>query len=129
MSSKIIIKSEKSKIPLNFQSFLSESANKTRLIEIMFEVIKKNKVKVFNLIRCEKLFLSVEGSCQLVTRSSIHDCEGLRTNQEEADTRLILHAQHAISFQTLLLLDHLLEILILSYSQCFYCSTPKKNFS
>ena len=27
---------------------------------------------------------------------SIHDCEDLRTNQESADTRLILHAQHAI---------------------------------
>ena len=62
----------------------------------MFEVIKKNKVQVFNLIRCEKLFLSVQGSCQLVIRTSIHDCEDLRTNQEDADTRLILHAQHAI---------------------------------
>ena len=62
----------------------------------MFEVIMKNKVKVFSLIRCEKLFLSVEGSCQLVTRTSIYDCEDLRTSQEEADTRLILHAQHAI---------------------------------
>ena len=64
MSSKIIIKSEKSKIPSNFQSFLSEGANKTQLIEIMFDVIKKNKVKVFNIIRCQRLFLSIEGSCE-----------------------------------------------------------------
>ena len=96
MSSKIIIKSEKSKIPSNFQSFLSEGANKTRLIEIMFDVIKKNKVKVFNLIRCQRLFLSVEGSCEIVTRTSINNCDDLCSNQEEADTRLILHAKHPI---------------------------------
>ena len=41
----------------------------------MFEVIKKNKVKMFNLI---------------------DDCEDLCSIQEEADTRLILHAKHSL---------------------------------
>ena len=38
-SSKVIIKSAKSKIPRDFHAFLAEGKNKTRMVEIIFNVI------------------------------------------------------------------------------------------
>ena len=96
-SSKIIIKSAKSKVPPQFHNFLSEGTNKTRLIELMFEVMESNKVKVLNLLRTNELFLSMENNCRLLTHSSSEDVSELQSNQEEADTRVVLHAMHALS--------------------------------
>ena len=44
-SEKVIIKSEKSKVPPDFNRFLSDGSNKTRMIELVFHVIEKNKAK------------------------------------------------------------------------------------
>ena len=50
------------------------------------------------MLRTKELFLSREGycHCHLLTLSSTQDYEVLISNQEEADTRLILHAKHAL---------------------------------
>ena len=54
------------------------------------------KSKVLNMLRTKELFLSREGYCHLLTLSSTQDYEALISNQEEADTRLILHPKHAL---------------------------------
>ena len=43
VASKVIIKSEKSKIPRNFKAFMMNSENKCRLIDIIFDFIIKEK--------------------------------------------------------------------------------------
>ena len=63
----------------------------------MFEVIESNKVKILNLLRTNELFLSMENTCRLLTHSSSEDVSELQSNQEEADTRVVLHAMHALS--------------------------------
>ena len=48
-SSKILVKSAKSKIPRDFASFLSNNDNKTQMIELIFETIEKEKPKFLNI--------------------------------------------------------------------------------
>ena len=49
LSSKIHIKSSKSKVPRNFVNFLSNGENKERMVEIIFSTLQK-KDKNFELI-------------------------------------------------------------------------------
>ena len=66
------------------------------MIELIFHVILKNKVKVLTLLATQQLYMSSENNCCRITNSTEEDVEELRSNQEEADTRLILHANHAL---------------------------------
>ena len=52
-SSKVIIGSCKSKVPRDFANFLKNGENKTRLIEIISEVIVDNRVKAIKLLQTE----------------------------------------------------------------------------
>ena len=62
LSEKILIKSSKTKIPREFSKFLSSSENKKRMIELLFDVFEKNCVKMLNLIKSNKLVISMEDS-------------------------------------------------------------------
>ena len=96
-SEKLIIKSSKSKIPRNFNNFLSNGENKTRMINLIFETLTEEKVKVLNLLKSTRLYLSNDNTCTLLTLSDTLVIEDLCSNQEEADTKLVLHALHAIN--------------------------------
>ena len=96
MSSKILIASSKSKVPRDFKEFLKSGENKTRMIKIIFDVLKENRATVLNTMRTQKLVTSMEGACMAITLSSIQHFEGLLNNQEEADTKVILHSINAM---------------------------------
>ena len=66
-SKKIIVRSMKSKLPSEFSQFLSCGKNKNRLIELLIEVIKNEREEVLEMLRCDKLMLSREGECKLLT--------------------------------------------------------------
>ena len=91
LSEKILIKSSKTKIPREFSKFLSSSENKKRMIELLFDVFEKNCVKMLNLIKSNKLVISMEDSCRSLTLSAAEDVQCLTSNQEEADTKIFLH--------------------------------------
>ena len=91
LSEKILIKSSKAKIPREFSKFLSSSENKKRMIELLFDVFEKNCVKMLNLIKSNKLVISMEDSCRSLTLSAVEDVQCLTSNQEEADTKIFLH--------------------------------------
>ena len=57
-SSKVIIGSCKSKVPRDFANFLKNGENKTRLIEIISEVIVDNRVKAIKLLQTEVIYIS-----------------------------------------------------------------------
>ena len=95
-SSKISIKSEKSKIPRDFSAFMTNGANKSRLIDIIFDYIAKHRSKSLQTIRASRILLSKDGECTEVTMSSVSTNEVLCSNQEEADTKVILHTLNAI---------------------------------
>ena len=59
VSAKIIITSSKSKIPRDFQMFMMNGENNSRLIQIVFEFIVENKVKLLNALRTTRIYLIV----------------------------------------------------------------------
>ena len=66
------------------------------MIELISDVIISNKVKMLNLLRATKLYISTDNKCVCVTMSSVSSEESLKSDQEEADTKVILHCLHAM---------------------------------
>ena len=52
-----------------------------------------------NILKADKLYYSVDGICQLITRQGIEVVGHLSSNQEEADTKVVLHASHVLNAQ------------------------------
>ena len=94
-SAQIMIQSSKSKAPRNFGDFLKNGENKRRLISLMKEVIVTNRLRVLNMLRCTEMYISTENNCMKLTLSSATEETQLSSNQEEADTKILLHCQHA----------------------------------
>ena len=95
-ASKVMIKSLKSKIPRDFPNVLLNGENKTRMMELITEYIVTFKTKVLNILRCNKIIISLDSKCISLTRVSTSEEETLANNQEEADTKLILHCFHIL---------------------------------
>jgi len=95
-SSKVIVQSPQSKIPRDFNGFLKNRENKTRLIELMCEVMSTNKEKAIQLFKCSVIYFSKDDSTLKIDEFSSTTSIDLSSNQEEADTKVILHCQHAI---------------------------------
>ena len=55
---KVIIASNKSKIPRDFNNVLLNGPNKSRMIELIYDTLKTNIVKVLNMLRCNNLVLA-----------------------------------------------------------------------
>ena len=51
--------------------------------------------KLRNKLNDKLLYVASEESCLHITKDQWEEIAGLRSNQEEADTRMILHAAHA----------------------------------
>ena len=96
-ASKVVIRSAKSKIPRNFSDFLKNGENKKRLIILMRDTIIENKVKALDLVNCGELYFSTDNDCRRITQSLSVREESLVSNQEEADTKLVLHSLHALN--------------------------------
>ena len=69
-ASKILVKSAKSKIPRDFVSFLSNNDSKTKMIELIFETIIKEKLKFLNILRTTEVYLFSYNKCTLITLST-----------------------------------------------------------
>ena len=70
--------------------------NKTRLVDLIVDVITSNSAKVLNILRTTELFISTEIDCISVSMSSISSVEFLVSNHEEADIKMILHCLYAL---------------------------------
>ena len=78
-----------------FQRFLKNGENKKRLIILMGDRIIENKVKA--LVNYGELYFSTDNDCRRITRSLSVREESLVSNQEEADTKLVLHSLHVLN--------------------------------
>ena len=96
-SSKVIIGSCKSKIPTVFSKFMQNGENKTRLIEIISEVIIDNKEKALKMLQTEAIYISKDQQTICITEQAANEVQELTSNQEEADTKLILQSLHALA--------------------------------
>ena len=95
-SLKVSIKSAKSKIPCDFSLFMQNNENKSCLIDIIFSFIIENKIRCLQIVEASKMLLSRDGDCHEITASSVRLLNNLSSNQEEADTKVILHAVDAL---------------------------------
>ena len=95
-SSEVIIGSCKSKIPREFSKFMQNGDNKTRLIEIISEVIVDNKEKALKMLQTEDIYISKDQQTICVTEQAANEVQELISNQEKADTKLILHPLQAL---------------------------------
>ena len=79
---RIIVTSEKTKLPKNFNSFLHNGHNKTRLIEIIIYVIKQNRMKVLQDLCSNVVVFSSCNECIRLSKEGSCEIEYLCSNQE-----------------------------------------------
>ena len=76
-----------------WKSFLSEGTNKNTLIKFLVGEWKSESYR--KSLGAKEFFVTCGSDCFRLTADSVTDVLELRSNQEEADTKIILHASHA----------------------------------
>ena len=94
---KVIVASEHSRLPRNFNDFLSNGDNKTQLAELVLKVILKDKIKILSLLTTDVIYVSMYNKCIKITVNGSTEVGHLSSNQEEADRKLMLHVSDALS--------------------------------
>ena len=94
--SAIIIGSVESKIPKDVRKFLSNNEKKSQLIQLIFGYIQQNFSAALVKLAREMIFLSRDSVCFRVINRSCDSHPELVSNQEEADTNVILHSINVI---------------------------------
>ena len=93
----MLIKSVQCEIPRNVNKFFSSNDNKSRLIDLTFDYIKTHPIKCLTILKCDTIVLSGDTSCEIVNHHECRPYEELKSDQEEADTKVILHALSVLS--------------------------------
>ena len=78
--------------------------------------IINNRQKVLNTLRCTELYFSTDNYCTRLTLSSAAEENELSSNQEGADTKILLHCLHALERypqETVIVRSHSADIDIL----------------
>ena len=78
-----------------WRRFLSQMKNKTSLIRFLANEFKKEKYKEILQRQRKVLFITSEEKWWKITGESVEEVPELTSSQEQADTRLLLHASHA----------------------------------
>ena len=95
ISAEVLIGSIKSRLPRDMNKFMLND-NKKSLIKLVFKFIIDEKQKSFCTLDTEKMILSSDDECIAVTYNSTEENVDLKSNQEEAGTKVILHAMNVI---------------------------------
>ena len=69
---------------------------KRRLNDIIFDFIIENRSRCLHIVEASKMLLSRDGDCNEITESSVTRLNHLSSNQEEVDTKVILHTVDAL---------------------------------
>ena len=95
--SRVMVQSALSKMPRNIKDFLKNGENKSRLIELIQDVLIENKEEILGMLKCQEIMFSMDKVCRRITRTSVSLVEALCSfKQEEADTKLLLYAKHML---------------------------------
>ena len=95
-SQRVTIASTKSKLPRDFPTFMKNGENKTRLIEVISEVLRNNFHKVLTELKCLVIYFSQEDITYYLKGTRVSIAAELSSSQEEADTKVILHCHHSL---------------------------------
>ena len=91
----LMINSPASKVPSDFTKFINFGENKTRLINLICEVISSDYKRALALLKCNEICFSKENNRLLFNKSGIHNAARLKSHQEEANSKVILHCLDA----------------------------------
>ena len=97
ISAKILIGSTKSRLPRDMKKFVLNDDNKTFLIKLVFKFIIDEKQRSLYTLDTEKIVLPGDDECITVTYDSTEENVNSKSNQEEADTKIVLHAMNVIT--------------------------------
>ena len=61
------------------------------MMELILEYTDTQKAKVFNILRTNKMMILLDNKCILISHLSTSIEESITSNQEETDTKVILH--------------------------------------
>ena len=75
---------------------MKNGENKTRLIEAISEVLRSNFHKVLIELKCSVIYFSQEDITYCLKGTGVSIAAELSSNQEEADTKVILHCHHSL---------------------------------
>ena len=95
-SQRIIIASSKSRLPHDLFEFLKKEENRTRVREIISEVLRNNFSKVLAKIEMFNSVYSTRDVTYCITETGVTINEEVPSNQEEADIKVILHCHHPL---------------------------------
>ena len=101
-SESIHIASLQSRIPSDFKfRILRNADNKKRLIDLMFEFIESQAEYCLGVLDTTKIVLSSDNNCISVSATEKRNLIELKSSQEEADTKLILHSYYLLKQSTM----------------------------
>ena len=66
------------------------------MIELIQDVLIENKEEIIGMLKCQEIFFSADKVCNRITSTTVSLVESLCSNQEEADTKLLLHTKHVL---------------------------------
>ena len=69
-SSRVMVQSALSKMSRNFKDFLKNGENKSRLIELIQDVLVENKEEILGMLKCQEIMFSIDKVCKRITRTS-----------------------------------------------------------
>ena len=95
LSSKIYIKSSKSRVPRNFGNFLLNGQKEQRMVEIIFSTFQAKK-HILNYLKINQFIISKQNLSKSITLSAVRIVESPSSNQVEADKRVTFHCYHAL---------------------------------
>ena len=95
-SARLMIHSPQCKLSREFKNFLNNGENKTRLIELIFQVISQESSRALQMLRCDKIYCSKESHTVAIDSNGVRDIDDLKSNQEEAGTKVILYCLDAL---------------------------------
>ena len=95
-SARLMIHSSQSKLPREFKNFLKNRQNKTRLFELIFQVISQESSQALQMLKCDQIYCSEASHTVAIDSNGVSNIDDLKSNQEEADTKVILHCLDAL---------------------------------
>jgi len=67
------------------------------LIEVILEELRKHHSKVVQILQCCLVYISQENIAYRINDSAVEIVYELSSDQEEADTKVILHSRHTLN--------------------------------
>jgi len=108
----------------NWKGLLSSSKGKKAMLRFLCKEMKDEK---YSRKLVQRLIISIESECYCLTNNGVSSVAELISTQEEADTKILLHAKHAAQegFNWIILSCQDTDISVIALHFALHCTLPK----